>query len=172
MNEKYRNAVHYIIDKCENPYKLGSIKLNKILLFTDGILLRKTGKTLTEDTYIKRQFGPVPKNILKILNGLKNDNIIAIRDGKKNNDARLFFSLREPDISNLSSTEIDALYTVTMFIYKKFKVKEISDITHQPKIWDYLNIGDEVDLYSYFISEEAEITKEDINWALSVKGIC
>lgn len=168
MEDKYKNAVHYIIDKCENPYKLGSIKLNKILLFTDGILLRKTGKTLTEDTYIKRQFGPVPKNILKILNILKNDNAIAIREGEKNNDARLFFSLKEPDISNLSSIEIDALYTVTMYIYNNFKAKEISDISHQFKIWDFLNIGDEVDLYPYFISEEAEITKEDIDWALSV----
>lgn len=55
-----------------------------------------------------------------------------------------------------------------MHIYNNFKAKEISDISYQFKIWDFLNIGDEVDLYPYFISEEAEITKEDIDWALSV----
>lgn len=42
MNEKYKSAVHYIIDSCKNPLTLGSIKLNKILFYSDGeIFLRE-----------------------------------------------------------------------------------------------------------------------------------
>ena len=158
MNDKYINAVHFIIDKCKDPYKLGSIKLNKILLFTDGILLMKTNKTLTGDAYIKKQRGPVPKNITAVLNKLENENLISIRKGDDN--TRLFFSLKEPDISNLTSVEIDALLT--------FKAKEISYITHKNKLWELLDLDEEIDLYSYFIAKPSEITKEDVDWALNI----
>lgn len=166
MNDKYINAVHFIIDKCKDPYKLGSIKLNKILLFTDGILLMKTNKTLTGDAYIKKQRGPVPKNITAVLNKLENENLISIRKGDGN--TRLFFSLKEPDISNLTSVEIDALLTITMYIYNNFKAKEISYITHKNKLWELLDLDEEIDLYSYFIAKPSEITKEDVDWALNI----
>ena len=166
MNDKYINAVHFIIDKCKDPYKLGSIKLNKILLFTDGILLMKTNKTLTGDTYIKKQRGPVPKNITAVLSKLESENLISIRKGDDN--TRLFFSLKEPDISNLTSVEIDALLTITMDIYNNFKAKEISYITHKNKLWKLLDLDEEIDLYSYFIAKPSEITKEDVDWALNI----
>ena len=166
MNDKYINAVHFIIDKCKDPYKLGSIKLNKILLFTDGILLMKTNKTLTGDTYIKKQRGPVPKNITAVLSKLESENLISIRKGDDN--TRLFFSLKEPDISNLTSVEIDALLTITMGIYNNFKAKEISYITHKNKLWELLDLDEEIDLYSYFIAKPSEITKEDVDWALNI----
>ena len=166
MNDKYINAVHFIIDKCKDPYKLGSIKLNKILLFTDGILLMKTNKTLTGDAYIKKQRGPVPKNITAVLSKLESENLISIRKG--DNNTRLFFSLKEPDISNLTSVEIDALLTITMDIYNNFKAKEISYITHKNKLWELLDLDEEIDLYSYFIAKPSEITKEDVDWALNI----
>ena len=166
MNDKYINAVHFIIDKCKDPYKLGSIKLNKILLFTDGILLMKTNKTLTGDAYIKKQRGPVPKNITAVLNKLESENLISLRKGDDN--TRLFFSLKEPDISNLTSVEIDALLTITMDIYNNFKAKEISYITHKNKLWELLDLDEEIDLYSYFIAKPSEITKEDVDWALNI----
>ena len=166
MNDKYINAVHFIIDKCKDPYKLGSIKLNKILLFTDGILLMKTNKTLTGDTYIKKQRGPVPKNITAVLSKLESENLISIRKGDDN--TRLFFSLKEPDISNLTSVEIDALLTITMDIYNNFKAKEISYITHKNRLWELIDLDEEIDLYSYFIAKPSEITKEDVDWALNI----
>ena len=68
-SEKYKAAVHYIIASCDDPIKLGSIKLNKILFYSDSDMFFNTGKSITNDEYIKRQFGPVPKNILEILKG-------------------------------------------------------------------------------------------------------
>lgn len=166
MNDKYISAVHFVIDKCKDPYKLGSIKLNKILLFTDGILLMKTNKTLTGDTYIKKQRGPIPKNISAILNKLESENLISIRKGNYN--TKLFFSLKEPYISNLTSVEIDVLLSITMDIYNNYKAKEISDITHKNKLWKLLDLDEEIDLYSYFIAKPSEISKEDVNWALNI----
>ena len=59
MNEKYKSAVHYIIDSCKNPLTLGSIKLNKILFYSDGEIFLRDKKSITNDIYIKRQFAPV-----------------------------------------------------------------------------------------------------------------
>ena len=157
-NFRYRNAVHYIIHNCNSPERLGAIKLNKILLFTDGFLFRSNKKTITDDIYIKRQFGPVPKNILNILDILKNENKIAIRE---ENNTRLFFSLEDPDISVFTPQEIHILSTLTSKICMNYKSKEISDISHTIE-WEIAKIGEEINLYDYFVAEEAEITEEDI----------
>ena len=78
-SEKYKAAVHYIIASCDDPIKLGSIKLNKILFYSDSDMFFNTGKSITNDEYIKRQFGPVPKNILEILKELEDEKKIAIQ---------------------------------------------------------------------------------------------
>lgn len=158
ISEKYINAVHYIINICENPSMLGSIKLNKILLFTDGIFYRKNEQTLTGDVYVKRQFGPVPKNILNVLGELVARNKISIR---KDTNTHLFFSLEEPDISKFSPYEIDTLSSITHDISHNYTSRKISDITHTLD-WEIVPIGCEIDLYDYFVAQEEELTEEDI----------
>ena len=67
---KYKNLVHYICFKCPDPTILGATKLNKILYYSDFFYYLKYGKAITNDTYIKQSYGPVPYAILGILDDL------------------------------------------------------------------------------------------------------
>ncbi len=158
IDEKYLNAVHYIINTCQNPKILGSVKLNKILLYADGALLKKNGTTITGDHYIKMPLGPVPQNIQNVEDELVAQNKISIRKDIK---PHLFFSLEEPDISDFSPYEIDILSHTTYDICNNYTSTEISDKSHTID-WKIVPIGGKIDLYNYFIAEEEEVTEEDI----------
>ena len=68
---KFKSAVHYICDKASSdPSVLGAIKLNKVLWYSDVINYLITGKPITGETYIKRQHGPVPKDIIRAIDEL------------------------------------------------------------------------------------------------------
>lgn len=161
-SKKYIQAVHYIINKCsETPERLGAIRLNKILLFVDGRLLFNYNKTLTEDKYIKRKFGPVPKNILAVLKTLKDNKLITVTEPAGEKKSRLFSSLSEPDTSLIDTTEMDILATLTSKICNEYSSNEISQVTHTD-VWENTKMGNEIDLYDFFVVKEEYLNEEDI----------
>ena len=60
-HEKLKEALHYVIARCDDPARLGAIRLNKIMLFADRFAYRMNGATITADPYVKRRLGPVPE---------------------------------------------------------------------------------------------------------------
>jgi hypothetical protein len=61
---KFDALVHYVCAQCEDPATLGVTKLNKVLWYCDTGAFLFFGRPMTGAAYVKRQFGPVPKNIL------------------------------------------------------------------------------------------------------------
>lgn len=162
MNEKYKSAVHYIIDSCKNPLTLGSIKLNKILFYSDGEIFLREKKSITNDIYIKRQFGPVPKNIINILKELEKEGKIAI--SKKKYDSynhTVFFSLEDVDLNCLNAQEVDVLNAYRETICNDYTAKKISEETHN-EIWEIAAIGEEIPLYTIYAANLGEINEIDI----------
>jgi uncharacterized phage-associated protein len=58
--EKLRNAVLYFV---RNDKTVGFTKLMKLLFYLDFRLYRKTGESLTGETYQAWEFGPVPASV-------------------------------------------------------------------------------------------------------------
>ncbi len=155
VDEKYLNAVHYIISTCESTEQLGTTKLNNILLFVDGFLYRKNGQTLTGDTYIKRKRGLTPKNILKVKNALVKQNKISIR---KDTKPHSFCSQIEPDLSFFSEVEIEAMYSTASYISSNYSVKEIAEIS-RTSYWESSELGKEIDFGGYFGGKKSRAKK-------------
>lgn len=75
----YKALVHYIIFRCRNyPARLGTIRLNKTLWFSDLISYQENGDSITGETYVKRECGPVPTSITKILAELRDEGRIEV----------------------------------------------------------------------------------------------
>ncbi|WP_038375080.1 type II toxin-antitoxin system antitoxin SocA domain-containing protein [Brachyspira alvinipulli] len=164
MNDKYKSAVHYIIDSCQDPFLLGSIKLNKILFYSDSAMFIETNNSITNDVYIKRQYGPVPKNIVNILKELESEKKIAISKKKyENYNHTVFFSLEEVDFSLLSAKEVAILNQNKENICNNYTAKSISFETHN-EIWQMANIGEEIPLYTIYASNLGEINEDDIKF--------
>lgn len=70
-NSKLKEVLLYIASK--DTSLTSSVKLNKILFFSDVEHLFRYGKTITGLTYRKQSFGPTPKGLVGVLKELENE---------------------------------------------------------------------------------------------------
>ena len=68
--EKFKALVLYVIWRTGDVRNFGATKLNKVLWFSDARTFEAMGMPVTGETYIRRQYGPVPQHINEILDEL------------------------------------------------------------------------------------------------------
>ena len=162
---KLTRLAHYICFQCHDPSVLGATKLNKILWYADLIAYLKTGKQITGETYIKQQFGPLPKHILGVIEDLQERKDLVTREvpffGKQK---REYIALTEPDISMFTPEEISIVDSVMDVVCHKHTAASISLASHDV-IWKLAEIGEEIPMYAALASELGEVTEKDIRWA-------
>jgi len=162
--EKFKDLVHYICHIADRD-ELGATKLNKILWYSDMVSYINHGVPLTGAVYIKRQFGPVPKDILRALKDLSEEGRMAVRDIPYFKDTkREYISLAEPDISRFDKSEISLAANITHDICHHHTATSISAATHDI-IWELADIGEEIPYFAVYGAQLGEITEEDIRWA-------
>jgi hypothetical protein len=163
--KKLKALVHYVCSKCPDRNLLGATKLNKILWYADAISLQTRGISITKETYVKRQFGPVPKHVLQVIAKLEDEGAIAVKNTPFHNyEKREFVSLKKPNISMFTPDEISLIDDVIREICFNHTASSISLASHD-RIWGLANIGDELPLETVFGSELDEITEADVKWA-------
>ena len=168
MNErKYKALVHYIIHECsDHPERLGAIRLNKALWFTDVIAFQVDGEPITGETYVKRRLGPVPRHILAILKKLEQEGSITIKKREFAYDTRKFHSERLPDPDALSDNEKRIARQVLGGLLGH-TANEVSEMSHDI-IWDAAREGEEIPIYATLAAIPGEITPDMIEWANKV----
>ena len=168
MTEKFKNLVHYICWKADDPAKLGATKLNKILWYVDTFAYRLYGESVTGEVYIKRQNGPVPKRILPAIDRLQADGRIVAREreyfGYKK---REFIALLAPDAGAFAEREIKIIDDVIDAICNNHSASSISELSHD-QIWEAATMGEELPIYATLAALPGELTDEVLAWADSV----
>jgi hypothetical protein len=162
---KLKTLVHYVIAKSD-PSHLGAIRLNKILWFADSIAYRATGASISGETYIKRQLGPVPKHILATLGELEHENAIVIkkRDLVVGHPMTEYIALTDPDISALSAQEIAIVESMRELICNRLTAMEVSAFSHDV-VWQAANVGEEIPLAATLAGRTGEVSAEVQSWA-------
>ena len=165
--KRFKTLVHYVCDRCTDPTKLGATKLNKALWYADTFAYRITGKAVSRESavYVKRQFGPVPKLVLRALDELQSEGALKIREvhffGKKK---REFLSLKDADKAVFSSAEIEIINQIIDQVCDGHTAVSISDLSHDA-IWEAADLGEEIPLYAVLAAKTDPPTKEDMAWA-------
>jgi uncharacterized phage-associated protein len=124
------NAVLFIAGKIKT---CDFHKTFKILYFSDREHLSEYGRSITGDTYIAMQDGPVPTNLFDIFKSVRGDGYFK----DKGNFATFFKvtswniinPILEPNLKTLSKTDIEILAS-NVEIYGKLSWQEIRDISH------------------------------------------
>jgi len=161
--EKFKDLVHYICHMADRD-ELGATKLNKILWFSDMVTYINRGKSLTGSVYVKRQYGPVPKDILQALDDLSTEEKMIVRDIPYfGNTKREYISLTEPDINRFEAFEISLVANIMHHICHHHSAESISDATHDI-IWKLADMGEEIPYCAIYGAQLGEITEEDIQW--------
>lgn len=162
---KLRTLAHYVIAKSD-PSRLGAIRLNKILFYIDSFAYLRDGRSLTGETYIKRQHGPVPKHILGVLGDLEHADAIVIHDHGYTG-IREFLPRNDPDVSKLTADELQLIEAVRSHICDNHSATSISLASHDAA-WEAANIGEPIPHYAALATNAGEITKDVQKWGNSV----
>lgn len=166
MADKFKALVHYVCDRrSERPHSLEKTKLNKVAWLSDMLAYLRFGRPITNEVYIKRQFGPVARSMEETLQALKREGALASRGTEYFGYPKFeYMTLKHPDISGFTPEEISLIDEVIERICDGHTASSISQLTHDA-IWECAGIGEELPLYTAFASVAGEITEDDLAWA-------
>jgi len=163
---KLDQLVHYVCMRCDNPGKLGATKLNKVLWYSDVFAFAQEGKSITGATYVKRQFGPVPRDIRASRERLIAAGILVERQAMSHGYPQVqFIALRPADISMFSGAQISLVDGVLEAICSGHTAASISQLSHD-YVWESAAIGEEIPMAAAaFGGNFGEIDEDDLAWA-------
>ena len=150
-NKKLAELAIYIARKSANDEKFGATKLNKILFFSDAYFYAKTGKTITQEVYIKMQHGPVPKNMAEVKTKLEQDKDIVVASVQVPNTLytkHQIIPVREPLLSEFSAEEISVVDEVIEALKEK-NGTQLSEMSHNIG-WMNANMFEQISVATIF----------------------
>ena len=163
VTPKLKALVHFVIDSCPDPALLGAVRLNKTLWFSDVLAFKHTGVGISGATYIKKPHGPVARLTVACLNELVADRAIQVTEPQTFYGARVYRSLREPDVHILSEDEMELVKFVLNTLLG-YTATDVSEMSHD-RIWDMADDGEEIPLYATLGASKGRVTPEVIDWA-------
>lgn len=165
-DSKLDTLVHYICARCEVPSRLGATKLNKVLWYSDVFAFAEHGTSITGAVYVKRQFGPVPKNILESRERLRQSGAIVEKKVQYGGYPQVqFIALQDPDISAFSAKQISLVDQILQEICFGHTASSISQLSHDV-VWEAAAIGEEIPMSAAaFAGNIGEIDENDMIWA-------
>jgi len=157
---KMEETIHFICSTCKPEDRLGAVKLNKILYYSDMTSFAETGKSITGATYAKRQNGPVPKQVTEAIDNLRRAGRLETRNVSVFEHVRRQFDARgATDVSIFHADEIARVGDMITAVCEH-TANEISEISHT-LVWRVADMGEDLPYESYFVSYLDDLTTED-----------
>lgn len=117
------------------------MQIAKLLYFADKLHLKRYGRPITGDTYIKMEHGPNPSSIYDYLKDVRarrdlQDGLIRVEEEPNPPHApRPYVApLHEPDLSVFSDSDLEILEE-TFSQYGLQSAKRLRDLSHEEKAW-------------------------------------
>jgi hypothetical protein len=149
--DKLKELLLYVAQRLFGTSKNGSIKLNKILFFSDAYAYAITGKPITGVTYIRRRFGPAPQGIVDIQNKLSmaGDAEIVELHGLGRTQ-KIVIPKRDPNLALFTAPEIkmvDAVIDALTDMDTDF----VSEMSHTLEGWRSAQEGEPIPYFTIFL---------------------
>lgn len=163
--KKFKALVHYVCEKAVDPSCLGSVKLNKVLWYSDVISYLTTGKPITGETYIKRQHGPVPRDVVPVISELvREDKITRAKVDHFGFTKHEYVAIKKADISVFSGPEIALVDEAFKHVCLDHTATSVSKETHDI-VWELADMGEVIPYEAVFATGIGEIDEADLEWA-------
>ncbi len=126
-------AILYIIQKMGGVCDIH--KCNKILYFADNEHLSKYGRTITGDSYMKMNWGPVPSCVYDLFKAVRGEGYFAsqVDDIRENYfhfiNTKDIVSSRNPEMDYLSKSDVEVLDKYIAQL-KDLSFSEVSELSH------------------------------------------
>ncbi len=168
---KLKALVHYVCSRVRGPDLLGSVKLNKMLWYTDLASFVETGESVTGETYIKKPHGPVASHLASVLDELVQDGVLQISTvSRHGHRQKQYVPLRDPDPSKLGQSDLWLAEQVIDRISEEYTAERISEVSHN-RVWSIAADGERIPFEAIYTAEKLEVDESDIQWAQKVTAV-
>jgi transcriptional regulator with XRE-family HTH domain len=148
--EKFKEVLLYILKKVGSKPNVGESVLYKLLYFIDFNFYEKYEEQLIGATYIKNNFGPTPKEFIKIVEMMERDEeLVRVKDKYFEYPQRKYLPRRNPDLSILKAHELMIIDEVLAKL-SDMNATEISEYSHNDVPWLTTIDGDIIQYESVF----------------------
>lgn len=154
---KFKRLVHYVALKAGKRDWFGATKLNKVLWYADARTYVLHGHSITGETYVRQQHGPVPKHIIPIRTEMEREGTIkCFKDGSLTR----VVALTPADPMWFSQEELRSINHWIDHIDQYHTAQSISEKTHD-YVWEIAKMGEELPLYAYRVLRIPEELREE-----------
>jgi hypothetical protein len=170
---KLRELILYVTRKCvKDDPKVGSVKLNKTLYYSDFFSFIRKGKAITGVEYRRDNLGPAPVGIRSAVQRLEVEGALYIYAaptpaGRKH---KQHLPLRDPDLSVFSAEEI-AIVDDVIDMLRGMTGPEVSDMSHEHAGWSFAAQGETIPYFTALLPDPDEgipLTEEEWAWVQKV----
>jgi uncharacterized phage-associated protein len=162
--KKYLEVLRFLLDEDTgaNNSRLGKVKLMKLLYFTDFDHFARHGTSITGDTYIKLEYGPVPKHGEEMLGRLCEEELLDVGQEPVYNYIRNKYHLRKPlsEIRHLTGDEVATLGAVVAK-WKNHTREEIVVASHGDPPWQMADYGSEIPYEFVYYRDDVTGSKDE-----------
>jgi len=148
--EKFKEVLLYILNKVGSKPNIGQSVLYKLLYFVDFNYYEKYEEQFIGATYIKNNYGPTPKEFIKIVEKMEiQEEIVKVEDKYFQYPQRKYLPLRSPDLSKLKASELKIIDDVLEKL-SDMNAARISEYSHNDVPWLTTDDGEIIDYESVF----------------------
>ena len=168
-SQKFSNLVHYIIWKCPEQAKLGSVKLHKILWKSDTSFYLQHRRPITGVRYTRREWGPTADALLSTRELLQRAGKIRFWRDKGfafGHPKDVYEAKKAPPVGFLSRDEQQTVDFWINEICLKHTAESISDETHG-YAWEIIPQGAEMPVEAILMERGREPEGEELEWAMN-----
>lgn len=164
---RLEEAVLFICSTARPEDELGAVKLNKILYYSDMLRYAQTGKSITGATYVKNQRGPVPREVMKVINRLKAANRLSTSEVSIfDKTRREFDALDEPSLKIFEHEELKLINNMIRYVCG-YDARGINDVSHTV-VWEVADMGEVLPYESFFVSYLGDVDDDDVKMAQEI----
>ncbi|NQV19171.1 MAG: DUF4065 domain-containing protein [Armatimonadetes bacterium] len=146
---KFKEVLLYILNKIGSKPNIGETVLYKILYFIDFDYYEKYEEQLIGATYQKNNYGPTPKEFIKIVKMMEGKDLRKIKDEYFKYPRTKYLPLRQPDLSILNANEIQLIDNVLNKL-SDMNASQISEYSHNDIPWLTTEDGKIIEYESVF----------------------
>ena len=152
--DKFRELLLYIAKQSESDPRFGSVKLNKVLYYSDMRAYLELGESITGATYQHLQEGPAPTALLPVRRDM-------IDDGDATMEPRRYLTRtqqrlvprREPNRSLFSRDELATVDGVIRELWE-LDAGGVSALSHQEWGWRLTDMGETIPMRTAWLSPD------------------
>ena len=148
--EKFKEVLLYILKKVGAKPNIGESVIYKLLYFIDFNFYEKYEEQLIGATYIKNNYGPTPKEFVKVVEKMEEEaELVKIEEKYFQYPQRKYLPLREPVLSLLKANELEIIDEVLEKL-SGMNANQISEYSHNDVPWLTTEDGSIIDYESVF----------------------